>query len=122
MPSSLPKRDRQGDHSPRLGPVHGGHGGRDGHEDSVRRIVARDRLAARPFGDIVDQHIVPSRLGKNAVHDVDEAENARLDPRLLDEFPQRRIDRARPGDYVALCAFLEMSPENEAAMAERFFT
>ena len=28
------------------------------------------------------------------------------------------LDRARPGDYVALCAFLEMSAENEAAMAE----
>jgi glucose-6-phosphate isomerase len=28
------------------------------------------------------------------------------------------LDRARPGDYVALCAFLEMSPGHEATMAE----
>ena len=40
------------------------------------------------------------------------------DERSLRGILAAHLDRARPGDYVALCAFLEMSPENEAAMAE----
>ncbi len=40
------------------------------------------------------------------------------DERSLGGLLAAHLDRARPGDYVALCAFLEMSPENEAAMAE----
>ncbi len=37
------------------------------------------------------------------------------DERSLRGILAAHLDRARPGDYVALCAFLEMSAENEAA-------
>ncbi len=40
------------------------------------------------------------------------------DERSLRGILAAHLDRARPGDYVALCAFLEMSAENEAALAE----
>lgn len=40
------------------------------------------------------------------------------DERSLRGLLAAHLDRARPGDYVALCAFLEMSAANEAAMAE----
>lgn len=40
------------------------------------------------------------------------------DERSLRGILAAHLDRARPGDYVALCAFLEMSPENETAMKE----
>ena len=40
------------------------------------------------------------------------------DERSLRGILGAHLDRARPGDYVALCAFLEMSPENELVMAD----
>jgi transaldolase/glucose-6-phosphate isomerase len=40
------------------------------------------------------------------------------DERSLKGLFAAHLDRARPGDYVALCAFLEMSAENEAALTE----
>lgn len=40
------------------------------------------------------------------------------DERSLRGLVAAHLDRARPGDYVALCAFLDMSAENQAAMAE----
>lgn len=40
------------------------------------------------------------------------------DERSLRGLLAAHLDRARPGDYVALCAFLEMSAANKAAMAE----
>jgi transaldolase/glucose-6-phosphate isomerase len=40
------------------------------------------------------------------------------DERSLRGILAAHLDRARPGDYVALCAFLEMNEANQAAMAE----
>lgn len=40
------------------------------------------------------------------------------DERSLRGLLAAHLDRARPGDYVALCAFLEMSAENQAAMGD----
>ncbi|MEO8197402.1 MAG: hypothetical protein ABI689_11855 [Thermoanaerobaculia bacterium] len=40
------------------------------------------------------------------------------DERSLRGLLAAHLDRARPGDYVALCAFLEMSEANQAAMVE----
>lgn len=52
--------------------------------------------------------------------DADEAAALFLatDERSLRGLLAAHLDRARPGDYVALCAFLDMDEENQAAMAE----
>lgn len=59
-------------------------------------IISRHSLARHPSRPIIDQHIVPVRFQKNAVHHIDEAANLGFDTRFLDQFSNRCIDQSFP--------------------------
>ncbi len=89
--------------------------------------VEAAKIAARKLTDEVEETgALPAEAPFYAGHgielfaDPDEAAALFLatDERSLRGLLAAHLDRARPGDYVALCAFLEMNAENEAAMAE----
>ncbi len=89
--------------------------------------VEAAKVAARSLTQAVEETgSLPAETPFYAEHgvelfaDPDEAAALLLaaDERSLRGLIAAHLDRARPGDYVALCAFLEMSPANEAAMAE----
>lgn len=89
--------------------------------------VEAAKIAARSLTQAVEETgALPAETPFYAEHgvelfaDPDEAAALLLaaDERSLRGLIAAHLDRARPGDYVALCAFLEMSPANEAAMAE----
>ena len=89
--------------------------------------VEAAKIAARKLTDEVEETgALPAEAPFYAEHgielfaDPDEAAALFLatDERSLRGLLAAHLDRARPGDYVALCAFLAMNAENEAAMAE----
>jgi transaldolase/glucose-6-phosphate isomerase len=89
--------------------------------------VEAAKVAARKITEQVEETgALPGEAPFYAEHgvelfaDPDEAAALFLasDERSLRGLLAAHLDRARPGDYVALCAFLEMNAENEAAMAE----
>ncbi|MEO7793613.1 MAG: transaldolase, partial [Thermoanaerobaculia bacterium] len=89
--------------------------------------VEAAKVAARKLTEQVEETgALPPEAPFYAEHgvelfaDVDEAAALFLaaDERSLRGLLAAHLDRARPGDYVALCAFLEMSAANQAVMAE----
>ena len=89
--------------------------------------VEAAKVAARRLTEVVEESgALPPEVPFYAEHgvelfaDPDEAAALFLaaDERSLRGILAAHLDRARPGDYVALCAFLEMSPENGAALAD----
>jgi transaldolase / glucose-6-phosphate isomerase len=88
--------------------------------------VEAAKVAARRLTDLVEESgALPPESPFFAEHGIElfaEPDEAAAlfvaaDERSLRGLLAAHLDRARPGDYVALCAFLEMNPENESAMA-----
>jgi hypothetical protein len=63
----------------------------NGHEGCLCGVIARDWLAADPLGQEIDQNVMTPRIGEETVDDVEKADQATLDPRLLAEFAKGRV-------------------------------
>lgn len=85
------------------------------------KVVARSLTqGVEEGGDLPAESPFYAEHGVELFADKEEASALFLaaDERSLRGLLAAHLDRARPGDYVALCAFLEISAENQAAMAE----